>query len=180
MEGTNTNTVNLSAEALKVACSQVGQKEVPVGSNKGPMVTKYLKSVGITSPAAWCMAFVYWCYLEAARAAGLHCPVVRTAGVLDCWNKTASNLKLHKVEAMSRPELISAGDQIVFQHGNGTGHTGIVESFDRLTMTIHTIEGNTNGDGGREGYEVMRKLRKLDDVHLVGFIRYGMGVEKPV
>ncbi len=163
----------LSELAVEVAVSQIGQQEVPKGSNGGPVVMGYLKSVGINFPAAWCQAFVYWCFNEASRKAGLHCPVVRTAGVLDCWNKTAESLKLHALEAWHRPELISAGDQIVFKHAQGTGHTGIVVAVDKSTMSVSTIEGNTNHDGSREGYEVERKIRKLNDTSLMGFICYG-------
>lgn len=49
------------------------------------------------------------------------------------------------------------------------GHTGIVEFVDK--HGIHTIEGNTNVDGSREGYAVERKVRQLTDKTLVGFIR---------
>jgi len=176
MENTSGKTV--SQLAVEVAVSQLGQQEVPKGSNKGPMVDQYLKSVGITFPAAWCQAFLYWCYLEASRKAGLHCPVVRTGGVLDCWNKTAENLKVHATEALSRPDLLSAGDQIIFKHGAGTGHTGMVVAVDKDSMSVSTIEGNTNHDGSREGYEVERKIRKLNDPHLLGFICYGKVAQK--
>lgn len=48
--------------ALATALAEVGTKEVPSGSNWGPRVSQYLKSVGISFPAAWCLAFVHWCY----------------------------------------------------------------------------------------------------------------------
>jgi len=35
-------------------------KEVPIGSNWGPMVKKILAHVGFTSPAAWCCATVWY------------------------------------------------------------------------------------------------------------------------
>lgn len=41
----------------------------------------------------------------------------------------------------------------------GTGHTGFVERVDG--SNIHTIEGNTNDEGSREGYEVARRVRQL-------------------
>ena len=46
---------------LDVAISELGKQEIPLNSNWGEHVQKYLKSVGITFPASWCMAFVYWC-----------------------------------------------------------------------------------------------------------------------
>ena len=46
---------------LEVAVLEIGNEEVPRGSNWGDHIQKYLHSVGIDFPAAWCMAFVYWC-----------------------------------------------------------------------------------------------------------------------
>jgi hypothetical protein len=50
--------------------------------------------------------------------------------------------------------------------GKGLGHTGFVERIDGLS--IHTIEGNTNDTGSREGYEVCRRIRKINTMK--GFI----------
>ena len=42
-------------EAIMVAArDEIGQKEVPTGSNWGGKIPTYLKSVGITTPAPWC------------------------------------------------------------------------------------------------------------------------------
>ena len=49
---------SLSDKVVKVAITQVGKQEKPLGSNWGIPVQDYLKSVGITHPASWCMAFV--------------------------------------------------------------------------------------------------------------------------
>jgi hypothetical protein len=51
--------------------------------------------------------------------------------------------------------------------GKGTGHTGIVERV--VGTKIHTIEGNTNDEGSREGYEVCRRKREIKTIR--GFIR---------
>ena len=50
--------------------------------------------------------------------------------------------------------------------GKGLGHTGFVERIDGTS--IHTIEGNTNDTGSREGYEVCRRIRKINTIK--GFI----------
>ena len=164
-------TQHIALDALKVAITQVGVQEDPVGSNTGKEVNAYLNSVGLRPGNAWCMAFVYWCFQQACEKLGVTTvPVVHTAGVLDCWNRTKSSMKIMALEAKSRPSLVQAGDQIIFRHANNTGHTGIVELVDG--NSVHTIEGNTNADGGREGYEVLRKIRPLNDPHLMGFIRY--------
>ena len=72
----------LQQQALKVAISQLGQHENPLGSNWGKPVQDYLKSVNISFPASWCMAFVYWCFEQTGQSN----PLVRTGGVLNAWN----------------------------------------------------------------------------------------------
>ena len=143
---------------IQVAITQIGQEEVPRGSNWGtkdkPAVIHYLDSVGIDFPASWCMAFVYWCVTKAIPVN----PLIHTGGVLRQWNEI--NPK-HK-HATPLP-----GDIFIMDHGHGLGHTGFVESIEG--DVIHTIEGNTNDTGSREGYEVCRRIRKTNTCK--GFIR---------
>ena len=56
----------LSLVALEIAITQIGNKEVPKGSNWGHPVQDYLARVGVDFPASWCMAFVYWSFDEAS------------------------------------------------------------------------------------------------------------------
>lgn len=160
----------LAQLALQTAISQLGVSEQPVGSNSGPMVNEYLRSVGLNPGYAWCQAFVYWCYKQAAEQRKENNPVIKIAGVLGCWNRTATEFKITKEEALKSPTQLKPGDQFVLNFGKGTGHTGIIESIDG--QQIHTIEGNSNTDGSREGYEVVRHLRNLNDKALLGFIKY--------
>ena len=174
MTNSNNTLTNLGTLAVDIAVGQIGQMENPKGSNRGPMVDQYLQSVGLHPGYAWCMSFVYWCYLEAARAMLIDTPVVKTGGVLNCWNLTSASKKLTMVEAISRPELIVPGTQFIMEFGHGTGHTGIVERVERTDkgVVLHTIEGNSNNDGSREGYEVVRHVRNIDARGMKGFIRY--------
>lgn len=143
---------------IQVAITQIGQEEVPRGSNWGtndkPAVINYLKSVGIGFAASWCMAFVYWCCKQAYPTNVL----VKTGGVLQQWNKILPQYK----HSTPKP-----GDIFIQDHGHGMGHTGLVESVEGLN--IHTIEGNTNDEGSREGYEVCRRVRTIASCK--GFIR---------
>ncbi len=161
---------NISSLALSNAQAQVGQQESPIGSNSGPMVDKYLLSVGLKPGYAWCQAFVYWCYAQAAALQSSRCPVIKTAGVLDCWNKVALSQKITKIAALANPQLVKPGQQFILMFSNGSGHTGIVEKAEN--QTIYTIEGNSNNDGSREGFAVVRHQRKLTDKALQGFIMY--------
>lgn len=153
---------------LQIAINELGKEETPRGSNWGPHVQKYLKSVGITFPASWCMAFVYWCVEEAkARVpdgtGGLRNPLVRTGGVLKQWNDIEKQFKQPKCK-FTKP---LPGDIFIMDYGKGFGHTGFVERVEG--DRIHTIEGNTNDEGDREGYEVARRIRRISSCK--GFIR---------
>jgi len=164
------NPQSLTMAALLLAQQQIGQQEMPKGSNSGPMVDKYLLSVGLKPGYAWCQAFVYWCFANASARLSLRCPVIRTAGVQDCWNKTSVMQKIARADALKNPSLIRPGYQFILLFGGGTGHTGIVERMDG--NVVYTIEGNSNSTGNREGYEVVRQLRHLTDKALQGFIKY--------
>lgn len=143
---------------LSVARSQVGFAEIPKTSNWGKHVQKYLKSVGITYPAAWCMAFVYWCVNEACKEVGVKNNLIVTGGVLKQWNEIAPRFKA------TQPKR---GCIFIMDYGKGLGHTGIVENI-LPDGKIATIEGNTNDEGSREGYEVARRTRNIEDCK--GFI----------
>ncbi|MDI3319122.1 CHAP domain-containing protein [Pinibacter soli] len=151
----------LAQAALQIAATQIYVQEVPKGSNAGPQVEKYLKSVGLGKGYSWCEAFVYWCVNEAARNLGLVNPLVKTGGVLNQYN-TCTLRKLP-----NRSNAVKPGDIFIMDFGGGNGHTGFVESVGSGVIT--TIEGNTNNDGSREGYEVCKRTRPLSAIK--GFIQ---------
>lgn len=176
---TNNNTpIALHLAALEVAKEQMGVEEVPKGSNKGPMINEYLKAVGLGPGYAWCQAFVYWCYVVAADKVGVANVMVKTAGVYDCWNRSTNRkgvLKIAKGDVVTGKAMLEAGDQFVMLYGKGAGHTGIIERVtenEKGVIVLHTIEGNSNNSGSREGYAVVRQTRLLSEKALQGFLRY--------
>lgn len=148
--------MTLAERSLQIAISQLGVSEQPKGSNSGPEVNQYLKSVGLGKGYAWCMAFVYWCVNKAAGEMGIQNPLVKTGGVLHQFNHTT----LRKLP--NRSAGVKPGDIFIMQFGDGTGHTGFVEKVENGIVT--TIEGNTNDDGSREGYEVARRQRPISSI----------------
>lgn len=169
----------LSDKALEIAISQLGKEENPRGSNwgkTGDPVPGYLASVGINFPASWCMAFMYWCVKQAILALPVeqikwinvlqsYNPLYHTAGVLEQWKFIRAENKIP--QAGSTPQ---AGNIFIMDLGHGLGHTGMVESVDP-DGTLHTIEGNTNDTGSREGYEVARKVRH-NQAPIIGYLRF--------
>ena len=160
---------------LSIAASQVGVMEDPSGSNRGPKVDEYLKAAGIdpsTGSYAWCAAFVYWSFKQAATRLGTTNPAIRTAGVLDHWKKAgqAGVTRLVAGQILDDLSLLKPGLVFVINTGGGHGHMGLVEDFrdDRLV----TIEGNTNLPGDREGVGVFRRSgRTISDINQ-GFLSY--------
>ena len=142
------------SKLVEVALTQDGVTENPKGSNSGPEVNEYLKSVGLKPGFSWCMAFVYWC---ANKAYGTENKLVKTAGVLDQWNK---------IDYKYKSKTPQVGSIFIMDFGGGKGHTGIVTEV--KGSTIYTIEGNSNDEGSREGYEVCRRIRQISSCK--GFI----------
>lgn len=151
--------------ALTVAGTQLGQKEN--GPNTGPMVDKYLDSVGLLPGNSWCAAFVYWCFNESAKALEMLNPCPRTAGVLKLWELAPDAAKVRHP---------ARGAVFVMDHGKGHGHTGIVESVNGGGL-IETIEGNTNRGGSRQGDSVWRHIWRPEDGArglLVGYLDFSL------
>jgi hypothetical protein len=142
----------LGQKTVEVAISQLGVREIPKGSNAGPEVEIYLRSVGLGKGYSWCMAFVYWCVQQSSVKTAFKNPLKKTAGVLDQYNS-----KIALVTKTPQP-----GDIFIMDFGKGLGHTGIVEKVEK--DTVHTIEGNSNDEGSREGFEVCRKQRKTNTI----------------
>lgn len=171
----------LTLQSLAIASSQVGQMEVPIGSNRGPMVDEYLLATGINptkgraDQRAWCMAFLFWCFRNASRNLSVPNPMPQTAGCIDHWNRAKNvtgAIRVAATKAYAEPSLIKSGLIFILDFGGGLGHTGIVESLQPGGRLL-TIEGNTNIDGSRTGVGVFRlDRRKLSDTTLKGFIDY--------
>lgn len=154
----NLLVVLLNEKVLEIALSQVGKEENPRGSNQGTEVNAYLASVHLPPGNAWCAAFVSWCILEATKAVGGP-PLFKPSG-------SALGL-LH-----ANPELVvdSPGNDACYVfikvHADHVhGHAGFWVPMNR------TVEGNSNDNGDREGYEVCRLNRQFSEMK--GYLRIG-------
>ena len=167
--------VGLAAAALAAARGQVGVREHPLGSNRGPEVDIYLSNVaaGLLGQP-WCMAFVYWCFTQAANQLGVANTAPKTASVIASWQKAQNEPKARIVtaaEARRDPAKVTPGMVFYIDTGGGSGHTGFVA--DVIDGRLVTIEGNTNDGGTREGIGVfIRSRRRVDTINL-GFIDFG-------
>lgn len=168
----------LLSQTLVKAGQEVGVREEPLGSNRGPRVDQYLRSVGL-NPAdgsfAWCAAFIYFCFDQASMGLSVKNPVIKTAGVLEHWDLAGARgiRRLSADECQAEPSLVQPGMIFIITTGGGHGHTGLVEEVRGVALT--TLEGNTNEGGSREGIGVFRRTsRRIADMNR-GFIDYGQG-----
>lgn len=151
----------LAQKALEIASTQVGEQEKPLGSNWGHPVQDYLASVGIHTPASWCMSLMYWCFNQASIILNKVNPLFKTGGCL---------YQFQKSKAAHYQKIPAIGDMFIMDEGHGLGHTGIIESIDG--NNLHTIEGNTSENGSREGIAVQRKIRLITDPKIAGYLRF--------
>ena len=165
----------LAMAAVSFAEAEIGTQEVPPGSNRGPRVDEYLRTVGLDPASgsfAWCAAFVYFCFNEVSRQHGRTNPVVKTAGVLSHWNRAeqAGARRVKAADALARPELVRPGQIFVMDFGKGVGHTGLIREI--RAGKLVTIEGNTNTGGSREGVGVFERTGRTIGSINKGFIEY--------
>lgn len=171
--------MNILETVLRIAATQVGQMEEPPGSNRGRMVDAYQRAIGL-DPAganAWCMAYVFWCFAEAAKELHVQNPAIKSAQCLDVWRR-ASQLsapkQLTSTQAKTNWKAVKPGMIFILEinASTGAGHTGIVESVSYQSGILTTLEGNSNENGSREGLGVFRlKRRRINSIN-VGFIDY--------
>lgn len=122
-------------------------------------------------PAAWCDAFVDWCFY---KAYGTTNAKALLGGNFDDYTVNSAKLYKDKGRLDNSPQV---GDQIFFtKNGAYTGcyHTGLVIAVNGNTVT--TIEGNTSATGANieaNGGCVARKTRSVTKNTLFGHPNYG-------
>lgn len=156
-------------KVLLVARKYIGQTEKPGNRGfKDAEFEKKMKSVGWAKTQAWCAYFCELVCREALPEKDLEFARLFSASAV----KTYENFqKANKVTDHPTPGALA-----VWRFGNGwQGHIGVVSEVLSENF-FKTIEGNTNAIGGREGYIVALKTRKLKQpysvkgLNLIGFI----------
>ena len=119
-------------------------------------------------PAAWCDAFVDWCFYKAYG--------VSNAKKLLCGNfddYTVASARLYKNEGAWYKTPV-AGDQVFFtDKSGGICHTGLVVKVDTSKRVFWTVEGNTSSAVGvvANGGCVRKKSYDFGYVRIAGFGR---------
>lgn len=150
---------------MAYACDDMHVQEDPGHNNTGPEVNRILQAVGLDPGNPWCISTPA-CYLidsgvnrdKLPDLAGL------VHGLSGSWADWAH--KEHRV--IVKPKRFCVG--LIF-HGPRSGHGVVLVGPGKKPGDWRTLEGNSNDDGSREGYEICRlersvaKFDLLIDVH---------------
>ena len=151
--------MSLLTSIARIALAEVGVEEKPRGSNRGPRVDEYQAATWLERHqwGAWCAAFICWVLREAMIADGRKFTFKRpkTAGARDFrrWSleQDASTRTKDKPGADIQP-----WDILIFNFP----HIAFAVTKPDKYGFVETVEGNTNEEGGPEGYMVAHRTGK--------------------
>ena len=151
----------IAEKMVTLAREQIGVSEVD-GTNCGPMVDTYKAATWLDPDKGWpwCAAFICWLVKGAIGKEDVEFERPRTAGAWDFEN-WAKKQAVQGVD-LRKPtnEDIKAGDIVVFTFS----HIGLAVADADSSGYVKTIEGNTNGEGSREGGSVLEKNRHVSKI----------------
>lgn len=148
---------------VEIATAEIGVEEVN-GSNSGERVKQYQAATSLRGTGwPWCAAFVCFVVWKAMEECGIFQtqkftrPKTASAWGFESWSraqdKTTWTRKPHDGD-------IQSGDIVVFTFS----HIGIATGKADKNGFVPTIEGNTDGDGSREGGAVLAKKRHVSKI----------------
>jgi hypothetical protein len=145
---------------MVVAYAEQHLKQHPLevgGQNKGPWVRLYMQG-NEGSDWPWCAGFVSFVLKQACKSLNVALPI-QTSFSCDSLAASAKERRLFLKESDAKQRKVIAPGSLFLERRTPTDwvHTGIVCSAEKDIFC--TIEGNTNDDGDREGYEVCRRIR---------------------
>lgn len=169
-------TVTLADSVLFHSLLHLAQHPIEIPNNNcGPWVRLYCRGQD-GAPYAWCAGFVSFIYMQAAIQKKTKPAFNYT---LSCDNLASQAKQLG--DFISEADIINKKLDVkksihpgsVFLIRNPRNpkdwiHTGIVVQVEK--EVIHTIEGNTNAAGAREGIEVRRRIRQYKNIDFAVFV----------
>lgn len=155
---------DLSLKEIVIAYAENHLRSGPreFNQNEGTWVRAYMDgNEGSNWP--WCMGFVQTIIDQASFTLGqslkdfmpvsYSCDVVGLAGL-------KNKMLIRNADVRKDPKKVEKGDVfLVVKSSKDWTHTGIITEVEK--DWFHTIEGNTNDEGSREGYEVCRRKRNF-------------------
>jgi hypothetical protein len=154
--------MKLAQRIVELAKKEVGVEEIG-GTNCGPRVNEYKAATWLPpdQPWPWCAAFIDWLVMTAMAESGKQFTFERprTAGAWDLENWSMKQDGSTWTKLNPQASDIAPGDIVIFTFS----HVGLAIDLPAKGM-VETIEGNTDGNGSRDGGGVWRKQRKLSQI----------------
>tara|TARA_R110000803_G_C11943307_1_gene316844 strand:- start:101 stop:907 length:807 start_codon:yes stop_codon:yes gene_type:complete len=149
---------------LAYAKQFVEQHPTEIGSNTGPWVRAFMKGKE-GDWAAWCCGSICTAIDHAANS------LEKSMNIWFEWDWSCEKLRKKAIKGenttyMTEKEVkekyseIEPGDIFLVMSRGRAKHIGVVEKMKGDIMC--TIEGNTNDEGSRDGYEFVRRKRKTN------------------
>ena len=154
--------MKLAQRLVELAKKEVGVEEIG-GTNCGPRVNEYKAATWLPpdQPWPWCAAFIDWIVMRAMEDSGKEFTFQRprTAGAWDLenWSMKQDGSTWTKLNPQAGD--IAPGDIVIFTFS----HVGLAIETPAKGV-VETIEGNTDGNGSRDGGGVWKKQRKLSQI----------------
>jgi peptidoglycan hydrolase-like protein with peptidoglycan-binding domain len=159
-----TPSASFGADMVRCGEQHVAQHPREIGgANRGPWVRLYMDGAeGTEFP--WCAGFARFLMRQASNGRAL--PFTPSISCDECA-RSGKQRGLFRDGSTITPAEITPGSLFLVRRKDAPGwhHTGIVVSA--TGNTIRTIEGNTNDDGSREGYEAIQRVRVLANVDYI-------------
>lgn len=120
-------TLALSYYATNVA-------EVPLGSNRGPLIDKFMEPTGLKPGKPWCAGFASHCL----RQSGTYWPIYHASA----WSVIEWAKKYNRVVTEPMPGDLEAFLYPKQPNEDWRGHVRIVVSYDPSTKISYGVDGN--------------------------------------
>lgn len=153
---------------VRVAEAEVGVKEEGA-PNSGPRVNQYLASTKLGPGFYWCASFCHWVHRECGTTLEPErefAAAARFAREHVVWKKGDAEQQMSGGSRISEDGMEFT---LFYRNLGRVGHVGIVvgEAEDELL----TVEGNSSGDGSRNGDGVYRRVRDKETIWTVNDFR---------
>lgn len=160
-------TASLAALTLQYARQHLRHRPREIGGqNRGPWVRLYMDgNEGGDWP--WCAGFATFCVRQAAETLGEAMPIARTYSCDEIARYAKDRERFLPEGSLS--SVKSGYLFLVRKTATDWTHVGIVSAQAGDGVFV-TVEGNTNDDGNREGYEVC-SLRRSEARGAYDFVR---------
>jgi hypothetical protein len=154
--------MKLAQRIVELAKKEVGVQEVG-NTNCGERVNQYKKATWLPYEEswAWCAAFIDWLVMTAMEESGKKYTFERprTAGAWDLQNWSMKQDGSTWTKLNPQAGDIEEGDIVIFKFS----HVGLATGSP-VKGIFPTIEGNTDGNGSRDGGGVWKKERKVSQI----------------